>query len=335
MERVGKVVHALTSRWVVKAAFLAVFVWSCVQLWRFAQWAKGAGPFVPRPEAVAGILPIGHFTSFFAWLKGGGWDTILPAGLVMIIGAIATSLLFKRGFCGWICPVGTIWELAAALGRKMMGGHNLRLPRWLDMGGRSLRYVIASLAFVFVARVSVQEALWFRELPYMWVADIKILQGFFTPVFMALIALAFVLSMLFGPVWCRWLCPLGGLYSLLGVVSPCTVVRDESTCIHCHRCTETCHAFVDVERAHDVRAPECDGCMDCVKECPVKGCLTARIARTFVIPVWVWPLLVVALWLGIYGIAKATGNWDTSLPAEAFQQVIRSGLLEEQTQGFF
>lgn len=335
VEPIERVVRVLTGRWVVKGVFLAFFVWSCVSLWRFAEWARGNGPYVPRPESVAGILPVGHFTSFFAWLKGGGWDTILPAGLVIIIGAIVTSLLFKRGFCGWICPVGTIWEAAAALGRRMMGGHNVRLPRYLDIAGRAVRYVLAFAAFAFVAQVSLEEALWFRELPYMWVADIKILEGFFSPVFMAVIALAFVLSMLLGPLWCRWLCPLGALYSLFGMASPCTVVREESTCIHCHRCTEVCHAFVDVEHANDVRAAECDGCMDCVRECPVEGCLTARVVRRMVIPAWAWPVLVVGVWVGIYGVAKATGNWDTSLSVDTFVQVIRSGLLEEQTRGFF
>jgi polyferredoxin len=335
VESIERVMRILTSRWFVKGAFFLFFVWACVRLWRFAEWARGNGPYVPRPEAVAGILPVGHFTSFFAWLKGGGWDTFLPAGLVIIIAAILTSLLFKRGFCGWICPVGTLWEAAASLGRRLMGGRNLRIPRWLDIAGRSVRYLITFAALGILAQVSVQEALWFRELPYMWVADIKILQGFFGPVFMAVVALAFVLSMLFGPVWCRWLCPVGGLYSVFGIASACTVMRDERTCIHCSRCSEVCHAFVDVERAHDVRAVECDGCMECVKECPVEGCLTARALRRFVIPVWVWPLLVVGVWLGIYGAAKVTGNWDTSVPLAAFQQVIRSGLLEQQTPGFF
>jgi len=332
---IERVVRTLTSRWVVKGAFLAFFVWSCISLWRFAEWARGSGSFVARPESVAGILPVGHFTSFFAWLKGGGWDTILPAGLVIIIGAIATSLLFKRGFCGWICPVGTVWEAAAVLGRRLLGGANIRLPHWLDLTGHAVRYLLAFAAFAFVAQVSVQEALWFRELPYMWVADIKIIEGFTSPLFMAVFTLAFVLSALFGPVWCRWLCPLGALYSLFGMASPCTVVREQSTCIHCHRCSQVCHTFVDVEQADDVRAAECDGCMDCVKECPVEGCLTARFARTLVIPVWVWPLLVVGAWLGIYGVAKVTGNWDTSLPVQAFVQVIRSGLLEQRTPGFF
>ena len=325
---------AATSRLVVRSVFLAYFVYACWRLWGFAEWARGRSEYVSRPESVAGILPIGHFTSFFAWLKGGGWDEFLPAGLVIIIGALLLSLLFKRGFCGWICPVGTIWELGAALGKKLIG-RNLRIPRWLDLAGRGLRYLIGFAALGLLASVSVEEAVAFRQLPYMWIADIKILQGFFSSTFIILVLATFALSMFFGPIWCRWLCPLGALYSTLGVASPCVVMRSRDTCTHCHSCTEACHAFVDVENSQVVRAPECDGCMDCVKVCPAENCLEARAIGIVRIEPWIWPLLVVGLWLAIWGGAKATGNWDTSIPDEAFRQIINSGLIEQETPGFF
>ena len=108
----------ITGRWFVKSVFLAFFVFSVVQLLRFAAWARGRDRSCRGPRRSRGILPIGHFTSFFAWVRGGGWDTLLPAGLVIILAAFAVSLLFKRGFCGWICPVGTVWEAFAALGRR-------------------------------------------------------------------------------------------------------------------------------------------------------------------------------------------------------------------------
>ncbi|MHB1018319.1 MAG: 4Fe-4S binding protein [Coriobacteriia bacterium] len=326
-----RLIRALSSRWAIKGLFFALFIWLASRLLAFASWARGEGPFVPRPEAVAGILPVGHFTSFFAWVKGGGWDTLLPAGLVIIIAALATSLLFKRGFCGWICPVGTLWEGAAALGRKVNGGRNVRMPKWLDIAGRTLRYVIGFGFFAFVGMVSIPEAVGFRELPYMWVADIKIIEGFGQPLFLAVILFAFVLSMLLGPVWCRYVCPLGALYSAVGLASPCAVKRDDGTCIDCGKCTRTCHAFVDVQHASTVRAPECDGCMDCVKVCPVDGCLEARAFGRVRIAPWVWPLLVVGLWLAIYLVAKLTGNWDTTIPVDVFRQVIGSGLLEQTT----
>ena len=330
----ARIMRALASRWTIKGLFFVLFVWLASRLLAFAAWARGEGPFVPRPEAVAGILPVGHFTSFFAWLKGGGWDTLLPAGLVIIIAALATSLLFKRGFCGWICPVGTLWEGAAAVGRRLLGGRHLRVPRWLDIAGRTLRYIVGFGFFAFVGMVSVPEAVGFRELPYMWVADIKIIEGFGQPVFLAVILLAFVLSMLLGPVWCRYACPLGALYSAVGLASPCAVRRDDEACIDCGKCTRSCHAFVDVQHASTVRAPECDGCMDCVKVCPVDGALEARAFGRVRITPWVWPLLVVALWFAIYLVAKLTGNWDTTIPVDVFRQVIGSGLLEQTTPMF-
>lgn len=324
----------VTSRWFVKTAFLAFFLMAVAQLLMFERWARGEGPYVSRPEAVAGILPIGHFTSFFAWVKGGGWDYLLPAGLVIILMSLAVSLLFKRGMCGWICPVGTIWEAFAALGRRLFG-RNLRVWRWLDLMGRGVRYLIAAAFLGFLLIVSVEEAVGFRELPYMWIADIKIISLMTEPGFLIAAGTAAVLSVVFGPVWCRYACPLGGLYSAVGIASPCAVVRDEETCIHCHRCNEVCHAFVEPERATRVWAPECDGCMDCVKECPVQGCLEAKAPGGSTIAVWVWPLLVVGLWLIIFGFAKATDNWNTKIPPEAFKQVIQSGLIEQRTRGFF
>jgi len=324
---------AVTSRWFVKSAFLAFFLFTVVQLLRFERWARGEGDYVPRPEAVAGILPIGHFTSFFAWVRGGGWDVILPAGLVIILMSLAVSLLFKRGMCGWICPVGTIWEAFAALGRRLFG-RNVRVWRWLDLAGRGLRYVIAAAFVLALFVVSVEEAVAFRELPYMWIADIKILHLMVEPGFMAAAGIAALLSVVFGPVWCRYLCPLGGLYSAVGLASPSAIERNAETCIDCHRCSNVCHAFVEPEKTTRVYAPECDGCMDCVKVCPVDECLQAKAFSRITIAPWVWPLLVVSLWLIIFGFAKATGNWDSRVPPAIYSQVIRSGMIEERTRGF-
>jgi polyferredoxin len=329
-----RLLHAVSSRIAVRSAFLIFFVFICWRLLAFARWARGEGPFVPRPEAVSGLLPVGHFTSFFAWLRGGGWDTLLPAGLVIILAAIALSVLFKRGFCGWICPLGTVWELGALAGRRLLGGHNLRLPKWLDLAGRGLRYALSALILVWLLMVPLAEAVGFRELPYMWTADIKIISGFGSPVFIVLFVLAFVISMLIGPAWCRYLCPLGGWYSVLGMASPCAVQRDAKTCINCSKCTRVCHAFVDVENTPKrVWAPECDGCMDCVRACPVPGALEARAAGRVRIAPWTWAMIVVGLWLALYGAAKVTGNWDTTIPVETFRQVITSGLLEQRTPG--
>lgn len=323
----------VTGRWFVKTAFLIFFLYSVVQLLRFEKWARGEGPYVTRPEAVGGILPIGHFTSFFAWVRGGGWDVLLPAGLVIILMSLAVSVLFKRGLCGWICPVGTVWEAFSLLGRRVMG-RNIRVWRWLDLLGRAIRYALAGAFLTFLFVVPLAEAVGFREIPYMWIADLKIIHLMAEPSWILAAGLAAVLSFAFGPVWCRYACPLGGLYSAVGLASPAAVHRNAETCIHCHRCNETCHAFVEPEKTRRVIAVECDGCMDCVKVCPVDDCLEARAFGSVRIAPWVWPLLVVGLWLIIFGFAKATYNWDSRVPLDVYRQVIQSGLIEQKTRGF-
>jgi len=319
----------MTGRWFIKTAFFLYFVFACVQLMRFAAWTRGTGPYVGRPEVVGGLLPVGHFTSFFALVRGGGWDPLLPAGLVIIIGALAVSLLFKRGFCGFICPVGTVWEGFSALGRKLLKGKQIRLPRWLDIAGRAFRYLLAAaVVFMLLVVVSLPEAVSFRSLPYMWVADIKIIAVMIQPTYLIVILFAGAVSMLFGPVWCRYLCPVGGMYSAVAQLSPCKVHRNEETCIHCSRCTKICHAFVDVENDTVVRDTECDGCMDCVKVCPAENCLEAKAPGGLVIAPWVWPLLVVGLWLAIFGFAKVTGNWDTRVTPDQMKAAVQSGVID-------
>jgi ferredoxin len=219
------------------------------------------------------------------------------------------------------------------LGRRILG-RNIRFPRWLDLVGRGFRYVLAALFMFALLIVPLQEATQFRELPYMWIADLKIIHLMASPSWIAVAGFAALLSILFGPVWCRYLCPLGGLYSAVALGSPCTVERDADSCIHCRRCSRACHAFVEPEKLGRIYAPECDGCMDCVKVCPVEGCLEAKAFSRTVIAPWVWPLLVIGLWLIIFGFAKATGNWDSRIPGDVYRQVIQSGIIEQRTRGF-
>lgn len=320
---VDRLFSKVGPRLLVRGGFFLFFVYISSRLLAFRAWALGQGPFVERPEAVAGILPVGSYMSFFLWLKTGWFDPVLPAGIVIIIGALVTSLLFKRGFCGWICPVGTVWEGAGWLGRKVLGRDNYRPPRWLDIALRSVRYVIAAALMVWLAAVSVQEAMSFQQLPYYAAVDVKMILLFFAPVYLLVIAAAFVGMMLFGNVWCRYLCPLGGVYGACGSISPVTVVRDSDLCIDCGKCAKVCHAAVPVDTLRSVRHAECDGCQDCVRACPAAGALQPRLFGRIAFPWWVVPLGVVGTWLLIYGIALATGHWHTSLPLETLKAYLQ------------
>ena len=313
----------LYPRAVVRGAFFVFFVGLCIQMWLFFQWAKGTGPYVPRPEAVTGMIPVGAYMSFFAWLKTGVYDPVLPAGVTIIVGALLLSLLFKRAFCGFVCPVGAFWEAFSWLGAKVLP-RQFHAPRWLDLGLRALRY---AFAFAFVAvlfLLPVAEAVSFQQLPYYAVADIVILSYFvFLPLWYVGIGVAVAAaSFFFGNVWCRYICPLGGIYGAVGVLSPTNVVRDADMCVDCGACNQACHALVDVQHLTTVRAPECDGCQVCVERCPVPGALESRFVSRWKLSPWTWAALVVALWLLVYVVALLTGHWTAGLTPDAFKNAI-------------
>lgn len=329
----NRFVSFITHQWTIRTGFFLIFVGSIIRLLAFERWARGEGDFVSRPEAVAGLLPVGHYTSFFAWIKGAGFDYLLPAGLVIIIASITISFLFKRGFCAYVCPLGTVMEAPALLGRKLMG-RNFRLPKWIDYAGRFLQVGIGLILIIWLASVSVQEALSFRQLPYMWIADIKIIHTLIEPIFLSLFLLAFAVSFLFSPLWCRYLCPLGGFYSAIGVFSPSVITRNAETCISCGKCDKACDAFCDPSEQIQVRDNTCDGCMECVKVCPVENCLEARLFGKIKIDHRVWSALVVLIWVFIIGAAMALGLWGSQIPPEVFKQIINSGIIESQTPLF-
>ncbi len=313
----------LKTNVIVRSAFFIFFVWTCWRLFGYYQWATGAGVYVPHPNATAGFVPLGAVMGLIAWLKTGTFDPVLPAAEVIILGALSVSLLFKRGFCGWICPVGSATSVFSWLGRKMFG-KTFNVPVKLDRGLRVPKYLIAGVIIFFLFQQSAESALQFQQLPYYATSDLKILLLLLSPGiwFVGLVLFVAITSLFWGNTWCRYFCPLGALYGAVGSASAGTVTRDEDLCVNCGACTKACTKQVDVAASRTVRAPECDGCLDCVDACPEPGALTTRFLG-FQLPFLAWPLLVVSVWLLVWAIAVLTGHWHYGTPDATIVAYIR------------
>ncbi len=66
------------------------------------------------------------------------------------------SLLLKKAFCAWLCPVGTLSEVLWKLGRASSAAICV-LPRWSDLPLRGLKYLLLGF-FVFVIGAMSAEA---------------------------------------------------------------------------------------------------------------------------------------------------------------------------------
>jgi polyferredoxin len=325
-EDVSRPLHRLRARRIVQVGCLVLVACIGVQftLWAFAH-LEGRSPVVGRPPGVEGFLPISALMSLRLWLGGGGLHGVHPAGLAILLGVLVMSFLLPRSFCSHVCPVGTLSELVGDGGRRLLGD-TWRLPRWLDVPLRSLKYVLLAF-FVWATWVAmgVEAVRAFLDSPYNQVADVKMLLFFAEPsrLTLGVVGALVVASLLVRDFWCRYLCPYGALLGLLGRLSPLKVERDARTCIDCERCTQACPSRILVHRASRVRHVECSGCQNCVVSCPVAECLAVRpaVGRVALRPALVVGVAI-AVFLAVVGAFRMTGQWRSSLGDREFARRI-------------
>jgi polyferredoxin len=315
-------------RWAIQLAYLGFLLLVGWQFVRFHDAVLGTGPIdVARPSAVEGFLPIAALVALKRLVLTGAWDEIHPAGLALLLAAIATSLVARKAFCSWVCPVGTISRALEWVGRRLLWRRRWpAVPRWLDLPLAAVKHLLlAFFLWTVLVNMPLEAIEGFRRAPYNLVADAKLLQLFTSPTATALavIGALVTLSLVVKHVWCRYLCPYGALLGLASVLSPLSVRRDPEACNDCRACTRACPVEIPVHERLRVLSPECTGCMSCVAACTTADCLgvTRKGARAF--SPWTVPALALAVMLGAWALARATGSWETSVPAEAFRWAYR------------
>ncbi|MGE3373312.1 MAG: 4Fe-4S binding protein [Vicinamibacteria bacterium] len=296
----------------------------------FVRWVRGieqGGTAVSRPGGVEGFLPIAALMSLRHLWSTGEVHPVRPAALVILLAVLVTSIVLKKAFCSWICPIGTLSELLADAGRWTFG-RTLAPPRWLDLPLRGLKYaLLAFFAWTIFAVMAPPEIAAFLDSPYSRVADVKMLYFFerATPGVIQVMAGLALLSLVIPYFWCRYLCPYGALLGLASLLSPFKVTRHADACIDCGLCTKACPSRLPVARLTRVRSDECFGCLSCVAACPVPTALRVEAPRPVARPLRpaAFAALVALLFLGTIAVGRLTGHWRTSVSEAEYATRVR------------
>jgi NapH/MauN family ferredoxin-type protein len=301
----------------IQYLFLATVVLIGIKFALFVdQLENGMLPTVTRPPGIEAFLPISSLISLKYWLVTGIFNPIHPSGLIILLMALITAVLLKRGFCSWVCPFGLLTEYLNRL-HKSIFRKNIKLPPWLDYPLRSLKYLLlAFFLWAIVLKMNAAALDYFIYSPYNMVADIKMLNFFsdITPfAFWVLVALV-VLSILIRNFWCRYLCPYGALLGVLSFLSILKVHRNVETCTNCQKCTRTCPVDIKVHKTKSVISDECHACLQCVDVCPEKDTLYLSAARrNGIVKPLAYAVIICMLFVGGSLIGRLTGNWQTSI----------------------
>jgi polyferredoxin len=312
-------------RYAFQGLFLALNVALGVQFYLFVRHFESGGqtPAVSRPPGVEGWLPIAGLMNLKFLLVTGTVPPVHPAAMFLLISFLIISLIFRKAFCSWLCPVGTVSEVLWRLGHRLLKG-NWALPRWADLPLRSVKYLLLGLFLYAVGSMSATALSSFLTSPYGLIADVKMLYFFrflSGTAAITLLALA-VLSLFIKNFWCRYLCPYGALMGLASLLSPSRIQRDPDRCIDCAKCARVCPAVLPVDKLASVRSAECTGCLECVAICPAAGALELSLPKKRRIPAWALAAGMAVVFLGTVGLAKLSGHWETPLPNEVYQRLI-------------
>lgn len=280
----------------------------------FAVLHQRAG--VAKPVGVDALCPFGGLETLGSLLAGAGLTKRIAVSSILLLAAtLVTAVVFRRAFCGRICPLGYLQELLGGLGKRVFG-RRFEMPSWLDRPARYLKYVVLALTLAFTW--STGELVIRAYDP--WVAYNHITSSeLLTENLVGLIALVVVLlgSLLYDRFFCKYACPMGAFFGLISRLSVFKVRRDESVCIDCRLCDRACPVNVEVSTATTIADPECIDCGECVAACPAKGALGTRTRSGSTLS----PLTAGALAVGTFAVlvlaATATDDFAWTLPTLA------------------
>ncbi|MCL1846458.1 MAG: 4Fe-4S binding protein [Coriobacteriia bacterium] len=224
------------------------------------------------PGAV-GACPIGSLQA--ALVASGQRLPFYMIGTILAFGA-----LLGRTVCGWLCPFGLIQDLIDKLPLpKLKKGAWSRVLSWgkyLILVGLVIVAPLILLASTGVGTPAF--CAWLcpagtLEAGLPLVAADSGLQRMLGPLFSwkvaVLVALVVAALFIYRP-FCRFLCPLGALYSFFNRIALLRYRVDTEKCTDCGTCRATCKA--DILRVSD---RECIQCGNCVSSCEAQAiCFT-------------------------------------------------------------
>lgn len=311
-----------TLRTIIQAGFALFCLYAGYRYYLFYLWGTGqSSTYVPRPPSVEAFLPISALVGLKRLILSGHYDMIHPAGLTIFLAALCIGLLLRKGFCGWICPVGFASNLAEKTGRKLK--ILWKPPIWLDLPLLSLKYLLLFFFLYLIAwKMTLDQIESFHTSPYNLAVDAKMLLFFLTPSGLSAGVMIFlvVISFVIRNFWCRYLCPYGALLGLLALASPFQVKRDQETCIDCKKCEKICPASITLTSKKTIRTGECIGCTECVSVCPVDDCLTLALPGRKKNSILLLPAAVLTTFLLFYAVSLVSGHWYSEVPPEVMKK---------------
>ena len=257
--------------------------------------------------------------------------------LVEFITVMLLTIVMGRWFCGWLCAFGAYNDLVYFISKKVFKT-KFRVDEKVDSILKYAKYII--LVFIMIISWTMGSSILESTSPWDAFGQITDISTIFSSLLIGLILLILITigAAFIERFFCRYLCPLGAVFSIISKIGIVKINKPKADCGKCRACTMNCSMGLDLYKVNGVRGGDCINCLKCTEICPRNNANVNVLGQD--VNENLAGSMAMAAMLGVYGLSNfgadaLTNSGAISNETEiASNAVIDNGALSSTSQKY-
>ncbi|SFC93089.1 FMN-binding protein [Clostridium uliginosum] len=251
-------------------------------------------------------MTFSELKTVYQMIMGGNFNFLQAfPSLIEFVAVMFLTIIIGRWFCGWICAFGAYNDLIYFISKKV-SKRKFRINEKVDSILKYVKYIV--LIFIIIVSWTIGSNILESTSPWDVFGQITDLSTVFSSL---LIGLVFLILITIGAFFierffCRYLCPLGAVFSIISRFGITKINKPKADCGKCRACTINCSMGLKLYKVNDDRGGDCINCLKCTEVCPRNNANANMIGKD--LNQNLAGSLAMATMLGVYGLTSFGGD---------------------------